>query len=207
MLFGFVVLSVIFQNEMVESKVISSVESNKKWELAKNKNGVEVYTCQVIESKIKEFKAVTIVSCRMKKLEGLVDKVSDYPNWQENITTAKTFKKISNKEKVIYYTSEVPWTISNRDVVVSCKKTVASDGVVTYNIKGASGYISMKDGFVRIKDIKGKWQFTPLKIGEIEVVYQFLADPAGSIPNWLINMFIADGPYQTLMNIKAKCKQ
>jgi hypothetical protein len=48
----------------------------------------------------------------------------------------------------------------------------------------------------------GSWEFVKLSNGEIKVTYQFLADPGFNAPNWIIYLFIVDGPFKTLTNLK-----
>ena len=68
-------------------------------------------------------------------------------------------------------------------------------------------YIPDKSGIVRIEEAKGIWKFTQKENGETKVLYQFLGDPGGNIPSWIINIFIVDGPYKTLMNLKQFVKK
>lgn len=175
-----------------------------QWKLAKDQSGVKVHTRLLEGSSIKEFKATTTVKSAMYKLVNLIDKVADYPDWQANIVSAKVIKQVNENEFYAHYTTDVPWPLTDRDLVVYSKKTIDSTGVVTYEIKGAPHFITTKTGFVRIKDSKGKWQFTPMKNGEIAVLHQFVGDPGGSIPDWLVNMFVVSGPHKTLMNLKSK---
>ena len=180
--------------------------SVSKWELSKDKDGIKVYTRQHEGSEIKEFKAVTIVTAKMNSLESLIDKVSEYPDWQANITSAKVLKQVNKNEQTIYCTSDVPWPVKDRDIVLQSKKAVSEKGIVVYKITSLPDYIKEKEDFLRIRDANGKWQFVPKEGGKIEVTYQFYGDPAGSLPNWLINMFIVDGPYDTLINLKKELR-
>lgn len=181
----------------------ASVEVNFGWELAKNEDGIKVYTRQKEGSKIKEFKAITTVSTKMVVLEMLIEKVSEYPKWQANVTSARILKKVSQNEQYIYYTSDVPWPITDRDIALHWIKT-NNNGTITYTLNCTPDYIEEQDNFLRIKEAKGIWLFVPTDTNNIEITYQFYGDPAGSLPNWIINLFIVDGPFETLKNIKTK---
>lgn len=173
-----------------------------KWELAKNGDNVTVYTRQYAGAEIKEFKAITTVTAKMSSLTALIENINDYPSWQANIASAKLLKQVNQNEQYIYYTTDVPWPVTDRDIVIHSKKSVSSKGVVTYTLKSSPNYIKEKEEFLRIRDAKGGWQFIPKEGGKIKVVYQFYGDPAGSIPNWLINTFIVDGPHETLGKLR-----
>lgn len=175
-----------------------------EWKLEKTGNDIKVYTRQSEGSSIKEFKAVTIVTANMKSLESLIENVSDYLHWQTNIATAKILKQVNETEQYIYYTTDLPWPMTDRDIVIFSKKTVNADGSIRYNFLSKPDYITGNDDFLRIKNAKGMWQLTPQGNDKIEIIYQFYGDPAGSIPGSIINMFIVDGPYNTLVNLKKK---
>ena len=194
-----IIILLIFSHQNKENALDNSI-----WELAKNKNEIKIYTRQAEGSAIQEFKAITNITAKMKSLESLIDKVSEYPDWQVNVASAKILKQVNLNEQSIYYTSDIPWPFMDRDIVVNTHKTINKKGIVTYSISSSPDYIKEKEDFVRIRNAKGKWQFTPKEDGKIEVIYQFYADPAGSLPNWIINLFIVGGPYETFINLKAK---
>lgn len=197
------IISMAFKSVINKSHLLNLTE----WKLEKTGNDIKVYTRKSEGSNIKEFKAVTTVTANMELLEKLIENVSDYPNWQTNIATAKTLKQVNKTEQYIYYTTDIPWPITDRDIVIYSEKTVSADGIITYNLVSKPDYLEKKDDFLRIKNAKGSWQFTPQGNNKIEVIYQFYGDPAGSIPGWIINMFIVDGPYTTLTNLKNKVEK
>lgn len=178
-----------------------------EWELAKNSNGVKVYTRKAEGTDILEFKAITTVKSNMKSLEVIMDDVVDYKNWQANIETVKILKQVNSSEKYVYYTTDVPWPITSRDMIFNIKKTTSSAGILLYTVTSAANYTAEDSDYIRMKEANGSWTFTPQSNGNIEVVYKFFGDPRGSLPDWVINMFIVDGPYKALTNLKAKVEK
>lgn len=179
-------------------------EQSKEWKLEKTGEGINIYTRVYEGSDLKEFKAITVVNADSELLEKILENIEDYPKWQANVSTAKIITQVSKTEFYIYYTFDLPWPISDRDIVVNFKKVVGVDGKISYLLTSKPEYIKEKEGFVRIKNSFGKWQLSPQGKNKIEVLHQFYGDPAGSLPNSVINMFIVDGPYTTLVNLKNK---
>ena len=202
LLLGLLVLSIQGKTSHIEESFSNNTITVSDWELAKNKDGIKVHTRQSAGSKIKEFKAVTTVSCEMKSLEDIIDKVEDYSSWQKNIATSKVLMEEDTNKSFVYLTTKMPMLISNRDVVLYSVKSLDTQGVLTYALKSSSSYGNKKEGFIRMTSVRGKWQFTPKQGGKIEVVNQFYGNPEGDLPTWLINAFIVDGPYETLANLK-----
>ncbi len=57
---------------------------------------------------------------------------------------------------------------------------------------------------VPISHVAGYWQFTKVEDNITDVVYQFVSDPGGNIPDWLVNSFVVQSPYHTLENLRER---
>lgn len=175
---------------------------NGKWKLEKNKDGILVYTRKTENSSIKEFKAKTTFKGNLNLLISLLENVDEYPKWQANITSAKIIKRVDSKTNYIYYYSDLPWPIEDRDIVLKSVKSTLKNGAVLFTLSSSPSSYPPKENFIRIKKAKGIWRFTPKENGFIEIIYQSYGDPSGNIPEWLINLFVVEGPYKTLLNLK-----
>ena len=195
-------LFIVIANLVFPINLGLDIKQTTEWELEKHGNGIFVYTRAVKGSDIKEFKAITFTTQPMAVLEKAIEEVSKYPSWQENVTTASMLKQVDSTEMYMYYTTDIPWPLSDRDIVIHSKKTIAGNGTVTYAMKGVPDYIEKLDDFIRIPIANGVWEFTPVKESRIRIVFQFYGAPGGSIPDWLVNLFIVAGPYGTLKNLK-----
>ncbi len=50
--------------------------------------------------------------------------------------------------------------------------------------------------------LKAHWLVVPTKTSQIEISYQFIVDPKGNIPQWLIKPMTLNGIWTTLNNIR-----
>ncbi len=179
-----------------------------EWKLAKDKNDIKVYTRRTSATKIKEFKAVTTVAAPVARLMAVLNNVNEYPRWMSNINTSKTLTQINADTRYDYYEMKLPFPFDNRDAIFYV--TIERDpqtNVVHITNTGKPSYIPEKTGTVRMHLANGTWRLTPKSNGKTEVVYQFLGDPAGNLPAWLINMLIVEGPFKTLTNLKEFVKK
>lgn len=172
------------------------------WKLEKQGNGIKVFTRKRTDVPVKECKAITTVGCSMETLVGLLEDIPGFPNWQPNVSSARVLKEIDENERYLYYTTELPWPLDDRDVVVTCKKYNLKNGSIKYTMEALPDYFDEVDGFVRIKKTKAFWLFVPKPDGKIKIVYQFYGDPSGEMPKSVVNMFVVSGPYDTLSNIR-----
>lgn len=181
-----------------------SYSQNNPWEVAKNKDGIIVYTRETDASSIREFKAVTSIKASLKEVITILNKVEDYPNWMANCQHSKIVKKISDNERIDYMQSAVPWPLDNRDVVTRYKSEVDYEkGYYLATTTSEPTLVEPVEGFVRLNKGLGSWKLE--REGEvINVTYKYNGDPEISIPKWIINMFIVDSPFETLTNLREK---
>ena len=180
----------------------ASVEAQDDWELAKDKDGIQVYTRTPGGSDVKEFKARTTVNANVGVLEEIMFDVDAYTTWQSNTSESRKIEVVSKLEEYLYIVTDVPWPIKDRDLVLHSLKQISPDGKVTITLLSAPDKLAKTTRAIRMEEAAGSWAFTPLSDTETEVFYTFFGDPSGSIPNWIINMFIVDGPFKTLTNLR-----
>ncbi len=173
------------------------------WELAKDEDGIKVYTREVKGAEIKEYKAVMNLKTSLSSLVALLKDVPAYKAWIYTTEKSEALKKINPRESIIYSMNNTPWPISDRDTVFY--NSINQDPkrlIVTIKITGKNDYIPEKSNLVRIKTMNGSWRFIPKDNGIVEVNYQMHNDPGGNIPSWFINLVVVKQPFETLMKIK-----
>jgi ribosome-associated toxin RatA of RatAB toxin-antitoxin module len=172
------------------------------WKLAKDKEGIKVYTRIPENSKFKEFSTQAVVDADPEKLVEAIIDVDNYTSWMANIKDASMLDMPSEQEFYVYSEIKVPWPFDDRDNIT--KSIVSYDsltGSYTIDITMVPEYIPEKKGFIRMIEGNGLWKFTPTEDGKTEIFHRFMGDPAGNIPSWIVNMFIVDGPYKTMIGL------
>ena len=178
------------------------------WELAKDKEGIKVYTREIKGSAFKEYRAVMKIEASLSSLVALVDDIAECHAWIHTCKEGKLLKRVSPKESYTYTINHAPWPVSDRDAVVH--NTISQEPqsrVVIISIRGAPEYVPEKPGLVRVKKIKGSWRFSPGKDGLAEVLYQVHSEPGGNIPSWLVNSIVISQPFNTMKNMKKVDRQ
>lgn len=175
---------------------------NEGWSLAKEKNGVQVFTRFVEGYPVKEFKGVVQIKTDLNSVINTVRDADKHKDWMHNTSASRLVKKIKDDVILTYSVNDAPWPVSDRDNVIKITFQRKSPNVVVGLMKAITGYVPEKSGKVRVKKLEGYWEFKDLGNGYIEVTQQVLADPGGAIPSWLANSSIIDAPYNTLLGLK-----
>jgi len=80
------------------------------------------------------------------------------------------------------------------------KETESGNGILIY--EAAPEYEEVHKKFVRITEHYDITTIIPIEENRVKVVMQGYTDPGGNIPTWIVNMFIADGPYESMLALK-----
>jgi hypothetical protein len=180
--------------------------AQEKWKLEKNENGVKVYTRITDKSDIKEFKAITTIFADRIDIARCVARVTDYPNWFPDCGESKVIDNISSTKRKTYYRVDLPWPTTDRYCYMIMRvETDKAKKQTTIHFNDTDG--KAVNGCVRMKSADGFWRLTTTGENKTEVVYQFVSDPAGSLPTWIINMFIVDNPYDAMLALKEKMEK
>lgn len=197
------IIKLVLILNMLVCNVFSQPTENTGWVLERNENGIKIFTRFREGSEIKEFKAITTVDIDINKINELVDNIDTYTQWMANTKENYTLKRIDKNTRYDYFVAELPWPMRNRDNILLVTKTRnPQNGQIIMTLKGVPDYKPGKPGLVRMPYADGQWQFTPVGRERVEVIYKFMGDPGGSMPAWAINLFLVEGPYQTLSRLK-----
>jgi len=182
-----------------------SYEDSAGWHLRKDKDGIKIYTRDLENKGILEYRAITTIDTNLEQLIRIIHDVENYPAWTANCASAEIHKVINDSTRIEYMTTPVPWPLSDRDVVMEFVVTKHTDNYFEAYLTSVPDAVPENDKYVRIKDSEGFWIFNKIDINKVEIIHQFYGDPEGNIPKWIINMFIVSGPYKTLLNLKDLC--
>lgn len=178
-------------------------EKSDEWKLKKYEHGIAVYSRNDENSAFKELKTVTQIKTSLTSIIALLNDWESYPQWVYRCGKSSTLKKISETELIHYQTVKGIWPAESRDFVVKIK--ISQDPhtkVVKQTATCMADFYPKQKDHIRITEFKASWTLTPLRNGLVNVEYQLLVNPGGSVPAWLVNLAAIDGPYETLHNLK-----
>ncbi len=189
------ILQVLFFSEPLRGQ--GSVENS--WKLVKQEGNTKVYTRSREDIKIKEVRITTNMKTSMNKFLKVLNDVPGYANWVFKCQNAKRILTVSEHEFYYYTSSNLPFPLSDRDMVIHSRQwtdpltqTVYAESVADPH------YLPEKEDYVRVPYLKSAWVIQPLKDGTLKINYSISTDPGGSLPSWLVNMAITQGPVKTM---------
>lgn len=184
-----------------------SGQNEDGWVLSKTKEGIEIFTQKSESSAFKAFRARMVVQGTVESFVAALQDIDALPDWGYNIKTSKLLERTGDTVQIYYAEATVPFPFSNRDGIY--KNTFRWNGAarqLKVIVDLLPSYLPAKDKLVRVKG-SGNWQANVLADGKLELIFRMQVDPGGEIPAWLVNTFIEDTPYVTMVNIREMMKK
>ena len=173
------------------------------WHLKKDKENIKVYTGTSPNSPFKSVKVTCTLPGTLAKLTALLLDVDAHKDWVYSTKYSYLVKQVSPQQQIYYSELDLPWPLSNREIVV--RMNILQDPVskvLIVKIDNAENRIAVKSGTVRVPASSVTWKVTQLKKDSLSIEYFGQADPGGSVPAWAANSFCTKGPYETFSNLR-----
>jgi len=178
--------------------------SQDNCKLKKDDDGIKIYTCEESDSKFKSLRVETsLQGVTLAELKSFLLKASNYTTWQYNMIEAKELKSINDHEIIVRSVVHAPWPVTNREMITNVNVAVEqSANELTMVIKSIPYEYPLEKGLVRVPFSEATWKVKEEGGDQLAVRYFLRIDPGGSIPSWLVNMAMAEGPYSTFKSLK-----
>ncbi|GAB3695938.1 START domain-containing protein [Spirosoma flavus] len=168
------------------------------WHLEKDKDGIRIYSRNLIGNRLKELRAQSTFQGTLSSLVAMLSDVENYPRLMYKTKTTRLLRRVSEAEIYYYIETELPWPVENRDMNV--RLTFSQDPgtrVLRIQINKVADEVPPQPHAVRVVDWLAVWEVQPLPNQELKIDYHCRLNPGGSLPPWLINLTAANGPYES----------
>ena len=183
-------------------------QGQDEWTLKSQKESIFIYTRTFPDSKFKAIKVNLELTASLSQFVTAILDVNTGAQWEYSTKSSVLLKQVSPAELYYYCEVNLPWPVSNRDFIAHLIVTQdPHTRVVTIVGPTVPDYIPEKKDIVRVTRSEGKWVITPLAGNRIQVQYTLRADPGGSIPAWIVNLFVTKGPMESFKNLKTQLQK
>jgi len=170
-------------------------------ELKKNADGIRVYTCKTENAKYKSLRAeFELKDTSFEELKIFLWNVSNYTSWQYNMVEAETLDQPASGGISYRSVVDAPWPVENRELLIHVKEEFATP-VAHFYIHSFESDKPVPTGLVRVPLFDASWKID-VKGKDLQVVYSLRIDPGGSVPAWLANIALAEGPFNSFRELK-----
>ncbi len=178
------------------------------WELRKEEDSIRIYTSANSDSKIRVIKAEFTLRATREELFNELLKADKYTEWQYNAIESVILEKPSQSEVTYHALVSAPWPVANRDLVVYLKiNNQSAKDEFTIETTGKPDYVPVRSGVVRVPVSNGFWKVKQVGPRMLKIMFTMRIDPGGYVPAWLVNLTLAQAPFQTFSKLKARLER
>jgi len=182
--------------------IVPSFSQDSNCNLKRDKEGIKVFTCKSDTNKFRTLTAEFILEdTSLDELESFMWNVDDYLKWQYNMKEATLLKKINDREMIYRSVVDAPWPVDDRELLVQFSVNKKVPNQLSFFIYSVSYEYPLKEGLVRVPFSQANWDVTRMG-NALLIKYKLNIDPGGYVPPMLVNMAMADGPYESFRNLK-----
>jgi hypothetical protein len=188
---------------------IMVLHADEPWKLAKEGEGIKVYTRPVPGSAANEFKGITDIDAPVEVIREVFKDIPSFTQWYGFCKEIKLLKQDYENHRVIYFVLKTMGPVKDRDFVMETYDTFdKASGKFTVSITALKGELVPKqDKYVRMTDMTASYLITRTDKDKSHIIYTVKADPAGYIPAFISNMLQKDQPYLTLKGLREMVKK
>jgi hypothetical protein len=187
---------------------ISNAWGQSTWKLVKAKDGISIYESGNRNSSFHTVKVECTLEGTYDKLMSILNNVPLHKDWVYNNKTSYILKRLNPNELYYYAEYLLPWPMANRDAILHMKMTKDSlNRFLKISVAGIPNYLPEKTGIVRVPKSVISWYVTMPTANTIHIIYQFEANPGGSLPAWLVNSFADKGPFESFKKLAVLLKK
>lgn len=173
------------------------------WHLKKDAEGIKVYTSTVADGNVKAIKVVCTINATVEQLVALLLDAKAHEQWVYSTKRSYELKKIDAGHQIYYSEVSMPWPLANREIVVDLRINQRPNSkVITVKSIAVAGYVATNKNIVRVTLSDVSWTVTPINENVLKIEYVAHADPGGSVPSWVSNLFITKGPFETFKKLR-----
>ena len=178
-----------------------------EWEQKRDRDGIQVYTSVVPDSPYKAVRGVMTIKGDAAALVALVNDLPRCPDWADLCKESVSLERLSDTEQIVHIHNDIPFPVSDRDVVARMKWSRSEEGRITMHSvalmeEDSHRYQEPKSKAVRIYQAVTQWHFTPLEDGEVMVENFAHINPNGPTPAWLTNLLLVSSPFKTMQSMR-----
>lgn len=203
------VVSVLFISIALAAPMPTST-LDSSWQEISADDGIVTHRKDVDGSPLVAFRGETVIEAPIAKIANILMDTSRKLEWVHKIVEARDVRQIGEYERIEYnHTASGFLLVSDRDFVFHAKATVdRPKNQVVFTLKSVTDALAPETDNVRGSLNESRYVLTSLDGGKrTHVIVEIHADPKGSLPKMLVNMFQKAWPRRTLDNIKKQASK
>ncbi|SMF29914.1 START domain-containing protein [Pseudobacteriovorax antillogorgiicola] len=182
-----------------------------QWEQVKVEDGISVYRKSFEDSNVKGVAGAALIDAPASKIVWVLMDHEHKDDWVDKFRDARTIETPSRLTSIQYAAFSMPFPVSDRDFVYAYEFQYHSNrNMIEVDVKSVEHKSAPEDDSVGVRGeiIMGKYRLYPSKNGkQTYVEVEYLADPKGLLPSWIVNIVQKNWPYKTIKGLRKQVQK
>ncbi len=182
--------------------ISSSIDAQQEWKFRKEVEGIKAYTMKHDWSKFDEYRVEAEIEGSLSALLAVFRDYEVYPKLFDGFE--KIINHVDEPDRYInYITVKTPFPAKDRDGVYLNEMDYDADKkMLRIEVSCTEQFYNPSRKYIQIKNCQGFWEIKENGNGTLEVVNQFVMDPGGNVPAFIINMQTVKNPIKTILSLR-----
>jgi len=175
------------------------------WMLKKERDDIVILTRESEDNPLKEYRAIATIESSIEVVYNFLTDLEKRPDWVINCLGLEILDT-SDEGLIAYHTSyDIPWPLADRDLVVQAGFSFnAETGQAHLLTCQAEIKYPLAEGIIRIPEYREEVFLERITPGRTRFRAEGFVDPGGTVPPWIVNMFLVNGIYDSVIRTRER---
>lgn len=184
----------------------AAMATDAPWTLEREDNGITIYSRAVADSPFLAVKAVATIDAPAQKVAELLGDGNGCSAWRKMCKSSEVLRTVSDSERVIYMVLDLPWPVSDRDLVVRSIAHVDEQAKTLHvTLASASSEHPVQD-YVRAQS-SGEYALKVIGDDRSEFTYIQHTDIGGDLSADMINPSLLSSTFDDIRRLQELARQ
>jgi hypothetical protein len=179
-------------------------DSAENWQLVKKDGTMVLYERDVPGSPVIAFRGEGVLDAPIARVASVLLDNAHAPEWVDSLEESRLLRRIGPMEYIEYNHIGTPFVMKDRDFVAHVKIEIDPKAhTLALKYKSVDDPSAPATSNIRGELINSEFTLTSLEGGKkTSLRAEIHADPKGSVPKWIVNMFQRSWPRDTFKGIQ-----
>ena len=193
---------------------------DKSWKAVSDFDGIIVYEKDNLKSDLVALRAEAIIDAKINKVCTVLADHSRKKEWMPRLKSIIPIKVISPYERFEYSESNIPWPFTDRefltyitgDVTRDKKKQLKTVFIKLRSVEETQLPKNLTNSVPKTKNVRAQLHYSHINLEKVDenstkLTIEFVTDPRGAIPTWIVNIVQRDWPRNLILALKKQVKR
>ncbi|MDQ3230669.1 MAG: START domain-containing protein [Pseudobdellovibrionaceae bacterium] len=183
---------------------------NMGWEKINEEEGITVFRKSFPDSAVKGVGGEAMIDASIGKILWVLMDNEHKGDWVDKFKSTRTIETPNDLSNIQYAAFSMPFPVTNRDFVYRYDFRVdEAMNAVIVDVKSVEHPKAPASDTIGVRGavIHGRYVLLPRGPNQTFVKAEYLADPKGILPTWVVNIVQKNWPFKTLMGLRKQVKK